>query len=445
VNVATGTAAAHPVIATEQSASRVSSAVAGALLFVGAFIVFLLSSRMFDAGRGDFFYLADAVLKGRTWFTPALGPYDDVIVAGKVYVPFAPFPAILLLPLVAAVGPHLADTWQPIINSGLAAFDVWLLWVLAGRLGVRNPWDRLWLAVLFGFSTAIWWVTTRGGVWHTGHLVATMLTLLALIELFGRRRALIVGLLGGAAFLTRAPVVFAMPAYGLWYLLDRDGRLRDGLGRGRRAAEGAAEQVVDGATSSAGRARRFVAALPIRDWVLLTIGFLPAFLFWAWYNQIRFGSPLESGYGLATLPLFLEQQRDQGLFSLSHLGMNINYLFLDLPKQIPDFPFFRPDGFGLSIFLTSPALLLAFRANWRSARSWLLAFATVATIIPSLLYYGGGWLQYGYRYALDSIPFVMALACIAAARHGVNWFWRALIVFGVIVNLGGVYWAYNLS
>ena len=441
MNVATGTAAAQPALSAEHSASRISPAIVGGLLAVAAFIVFLLSSRMFDAGRGDFFYLANAFLKGRTWFTPALGPYDDVIVAGKVYVPFAPFPAILLMPLVAFVGPHLADTWQPIINSGLAAFDVWLLWVLAGRLGVRGTWDRFWLALLFGFSTAIWWVTTRGGVWHTGHLVATLLTLLALIELFGRRRALLVGLLGGAAFLTRAPVVFAMPAYGLWYLLDRDGRVRGGL----RAATRGAERVTAGVASGAGRVCQIAAALPIRDWVLLSIGFLPALLFWLWYNQVRFGSSFESGYGLASLPLFLQQQRDVGLFSLAHLGMNIDYLFLHLPTRIPNFPFFRPDGLGLSIFLTSPGLLLAARADWRSGRCWLLVLAAVATLIPSLLYYGGGWLQYGYRYALDSIPFVMALACIAATRHGVNWFWRLLILFGVIVNLGGVYWAYNLG
>ena len=38
-----------------------------------------------------------------------------------------------------------------------------------------------------------------------------------------------------------------------------------------------------------------------------------------------------------------------------------------------------------------------------------LALTAAAVLIPSLLYYGGGWLQYGYRYALDSIPFVIAL------------------------------------
>ena len=40
------------------------------------------------------------------------------------------------------------------------------------------------LAVLFGFSTQILWVTTRGGVWHTGHLIATILTFACLIELW---------------------------------------------------------------------------------------------------------------------------------------------------------------------------------------------------------------------------------------------------------------------
>jgi hypothetical protein len=124
--------------------------------------------------------------------------------------------------------------------------------------------------------------------------------------------------------------------------------------------------------------------------------------------------------------------------------MNFEYLFRHLPNVIATFPVLRPDGFGLSIFLTSPALLLALRADWRSSRTWLLAGAAVFTLAPSLLYYGGGWLQYGYRYALDSIPFVMTLAGLAAARHGIGWGWKLLIVFGVVVNLGGVYWAYNL-
>ena len=135
---------------------------------------------------------------------------------------------------------------------------------------------------------------------------------------------------------------------------------------------------------------------------------------------------------------------EQGLFSLSHVGMNLQYFLLDLPRPIRDFPFFHPDGLGMSVFVTTPGLLLAIRADWRATRSWLLLGAAVAVLIPTLLYYGGGWLQFGYRYFLDSTPFVIALCGLAAARMGrIGPVWRVLIVFGVIVELMGVYWAYN--
>ena len=72
----------------------------------------------------------------------------------------------------------------------------------------------------------------------------------------------------------------------------------------------------------------------------------------------------------------------------------------------------------MSVLLTSPGLLFAFRADWRERRAWLLLGAAIAVLIPTLLYYGGGWLQYGYRYFLDSVPFVIALCGLAAVRRG---------------------------
>jgi hypothetical protein len=393
-----------------------------------AAVLYWLANRYFDARRGDFFYLADAFLHGRTWLTVRLGPYDVIPIGDRFYVPFAPFPAIALMPLVALLGPLRADQIESGVNAILAGASVGMCWWMLGRVGVTRLTDRTWLAVLFGFSTQILWVTTRGGVWHTGHLIATILTFACLIELFGRKRAWLVGLCAGAAFLTRAPLAFAVPFYAL---------LLHPTIEERSLASARAD-----AGAYIARAR---GAIPWRAWFELGLGVAPSVVFFFVYNQLRFGTPLESGYALATLPEWLERQRAVGLFSLAHVSMNVDYFLYHLPRAIAEWPFLRPDGLGMSVLLTSPGLLVALRADWRRARTWWLAAAAVAVLIPTLLYYGGGWLQYGYRYFLDSVPFVMALCGLAAIhRGGIGWGWKTLIVVGVAVMWIGVYWAYNL-
>jgi hypothetical protein len=258
-----------------------------------AFILFLASAFRFDAGRPDFYYLADAFVHGRTWLDQALGPYDAVVVGDRVYVPFAPFPAFVLAPLVALVGPEAAAGWDPLVNALLATTGLALLWRLAGRLGVASAGDRGWLLALFGFSTATWWITMRGGVWHTGQLVASILTFLGLLEAFGRRRPFVLGLLAGAAFSTRATLLAALPYWGWRALPDH---VRAGLPADLWGALGAA----------------------VRRGAWLALGFAPALAFALWYNAARFGNPFESGYGLAALPAFLEARRQLGVFSPAH-------------------------------------------------------------------------------------------------------------------------------
>jgi hypothetical protein len=121
--------------------------------------------------------------------------------------------------------------------------------------------------------------------------------------------------------------------------------------------------------------------------------------------------------------------------------MNLELFLLHLPTVIPEFPFFKPDGLGMSVLLTSPGLLFAIRADWRRGRVWWLLGATIAVLIPTLLYYGGGWLQYGYRYFLDSVPFVIALCGLAAVKQGrIGYGWLALIAFGTVVSGFAIYW-----
>ncbi len=381
------------------------------VLLAVATAVYWASACKFDAGRPDLFYLADAFLHGRLWLEHAFGPYDIVVVGTRVYVPFAPFPAVAFVPLVAILGPDFVTQWQPLVNALLAAAGLGLCWWMLARIGVRSIQDRLWLTVLWGFSTAIWFTAARGGVWHTGHLVASILTFAGLVEMFGRRRPLLMGLLSGAAFLTRPPVIAALPLWA-WAAFPPDWRRR----------------------------LRSI----VRPIGAVALGFAPAALFGLWYNWARFGSPIESGYYLAALPAFLEAQRQKGLFSPAHLSMNVDLFLLRLPALQSAFPFFRPDGLGMSVLVTSPGLLYALRAPFRDGRAVALGITFLLVLLPNLLYYGGGWLQMGYRYALDAIPFAIALAGMAAARRGLPWWAKALIAFGVLVGLGGVYWVYNL-
>ena len=397
---------------------RHRSAVTLVVLLPAATVIYWLSARDFDSGRPDFYYLADAFLHGRLWLERALGPFDVVTIGGQVFVPFAPFPAFVLAPLVALAGVEMAIGWEPIVNALLATTGLALLWRLAGRLGVRSVADRAWLVLLFGFSTATWWVTMRGGVWHTGQLIASVITFAGLLEAFGRRRALVMGLLAGAGFLTRATLLAALP-YWAW-----------------RSLPEAVRERLPGDLGDAVRS-----ALP--KVALVALGFAPALAFALWYNAARFGNPLESGYGIAALPGFLEARRQLGVFSLAHLSMNLEYFLWHLGQSIPTFPGFKPDGLGMSVLVTSPGLLLAVRADWRRRETIALGLTALLVLLPSLLYYGGGWWQFGYRYALDCFPFVMALCAMAAARHGIGWGWRALILFGVAVSLYGVYWNYN--
>ena len=282
------------------------------------------------------------------------------------------------MPLVALIGPSTADQIESGINAVLAARGVGLCWWLMGRIGVERLIDRFWLTILFGFSTQILWVTTRGGVWHTGQLIATILTFACLIELWGKRRAWLIGLLAGAAFLTRAPLAFAIPFYAL--MLD--------------AARHGPDSSAPGRTS----ARRVETR---GGWIGWRSACCRRSSFFFSYNRSGSGRRSSPGTRWRRCPPSSRCSGSIGLFSLAHIPMNLDYFLLHLPTLIPDPPFFQPDGLGMSVFITSPGCCSPSAGRLARAATWWLAGAAIAVLIPTLLYYGGGWLQYGYRYFLD--------------------------------------------
>ena len=104
-----------------------------------AAVVYWLSNKNFDASRGDFFYLADAFLRGRTWLDVALRAERRHPRRSERSTFRSPRSRqIALMPLVAIVGPMTADQWETGINALLAGCVVGLGWWLLGRVGVQK-------------------------------------------------------------------------------------------------------------------------------------------------------------------------------------------------------------------------------------------------------------------------------------------------------------------
>jgi hypothetical protein len=114
-------------------------------------------------------------------------------------------------------------------------------------------------------------------------------------------------------------------------------------------------------------------------------------------------------------------------------------------------PLAMPNAVGMSIILTSPALLLA-PFSWLPARLRRLDRATVgATIavlgiaIVNLMHFSQGWVQFGYRFSNDFVPFALILVALGASRIGRLWPFALLVAASVAINLWGTVWGVALG
>jgi hypothetical protein len=117
----------------------------------------------------------------------------------------------------------------------------------------------------------------------------------------------------------------------------------------------------------------------------------------------------------------------------------------------PSCPLAVPVDLGTSLLLSSPGLLLAllaFRGRLRSR----LALGTVAAVVLiatfNLAHFSQGWVQWGYRFSLDFLPFLLPMVALGAARPSdgrVRVLAVALLFAGGLVNLWGVTWGQLLA
>jgi hypothetical protein len=117
----------------------------------------------------------------------------------------------------------------------------------------------------------------------------------------------------------------------------------------------------------------------------------------------------------------------------------------------PACPLASPNAVGTSILLSSPAFLLAPLA-WRPIRHLKLDRATVgATIavlaiaIVNLMHFSQGWVQFGYRFSNDFVPFALILVALGASRLARLWPVVLLVGASIAVNFWGTMWGVTLG
>ncbi len=347
---------------------------------------------------------------GRELPLAELGPSHGV----TAYVSFPPAPTLLMVPSALLGGRGGNDVWPTVLVAALILplAAATLRRLAEAGLSTRTAGEDRWLVLALGFGTVLWFSAVGGRVWYTAHVLGVALALAYLWAAIEARRPLLAGLALGAAALTRTPMAFMFPLFLLEAWRMAGGRARWAT-RDERAAM----------VRQLGRGLAWFAA-PV---LVLAIA---AML----YNRARFGNVLEFGHSY--LDVRQQAQIEQwGLFDVRYLARNLTCALTLLPELSDQAPYVRVSGHGLALWVTSPFLLLALWPRRKSPIALALGLTALATALPSLFYQNSGWVQFGYRFSLDYIVFLIAL--LAVGGRPLSRLAKSLIAVAVAVNLFG--------
>ncbi|HEY3333626.1 MAG TPA: hypothetical protein VGK16_00205 [Candidatus Limnocylindrales bacterium] len=486
---------------SDPATGSLATVVVGLLIALGALGVYAFSNPDHYNQYTHFVWQADAFLHGRAWIpfpqaaagaNPGNEYFQDIYplfehgtFTGRVLLPFPPLPALVLLPFVALWG---LSVDQESIAIGLAGIGVFTAWWMLGGLRITVG-VRALTTLVFATGTVWWWAAAVGSTWYLAHVVAVIPALLAvgvalradpdaaaedpwdeadrardraagsagddadrrgrLARLVGQARPLsrssvLAGLLLGIAATARLPLVFGAP------FLILVGGGGSSIRRSVSAALGAALPVAlllsytwftTGSVLHPGYDYQY--QLEANGYP--TLGYNPE---WS-VEDLRY-VPQNLGIMLGALPVVLPDVKPDTL------GVYPTVVFCTAPGATrglfdPDCPLALPVDVGTSILLSAPGLLLALFAVRRRpvARLTLGAGLTVLVLgLFNLAHFSQGWVQWGYRFSLDFIPFLLPLVALGAARTG-DGRPRAtaivLLVAGAAINLWGVAWGQLLG
>lgn len=336
------------------------------------------------------------------------------------YMSFPPFPTLLMLPSALISGRGGNDVLPTLLVAALILpLTLLLLRRLAeAGLSQRSTRDDLWLVAALAFGSVLFFSAVQGKVWYTAHVVGVVLALVYAWASIEARRPIIAGLALGAAALTRTPMAFMFPLFVLeaWRIAP---------------AAMPAEQ-----DPSSYRARLRFLVRPLVKFAVPVVAFAIAGLI---YNHVRFGSPTEFGH--TYLDVRQAPQIEQwGLMSYHYLSRNLTVALALLPELPGHDPWIQIGGHGLALWFTTPLVLYVLWPRQKPAIHRALWITTGFVAVPVLLYQNSGWVQFGYRFSLDYMVFLIML--LAVGGRPLTRLARGLVIAGVVINLFGA-WSFD--
>lgn len=393
----------------------------GVVVFIFTFLVYFISGKHIHTQHHFFVPLAQAFLNGHLYVdkmtyylhemvTPeeiSTGVFKDYIdgATGKYYVIFPPLPAILLMPFVALWGENTNQSLFSILIASLStviAFQVF-------RSLKLNTSKSLWLSALFAFGSMQWYHAVIGSAWYLSLICAMLFLWLAIWATIKKKNFLLIGFLLGCAYLSRFATILAFPFFLLM-------------------------------NNSAGLLEK--KKILIRSLLFFTGLAIPV-IFSLVYNWARYSTIWHLGYTVYERRYY-NWEYQLGTYSLSYFPRHLKAIFLSFPIKINHFPYLLPNTWSMALWLVMPAIILIFWAPVKQKIVWVI-YLTLLFLLPTTIFLGGvGASQFGYRYALDYMPFLFLLIA-QAIKNNFYWWQKGLIILSIAVNFWGIYTSFWLS
>ena len=441
--------------------SRSRRVLLGLALYVACLVVFGVFAGDRLAAHtpyNHFAHLADAWLHGRHDLRGGPPGYamnnDFAVYDGKTYISFPPFPAVLMLPLVAIAGSpeNFRDGQFIVWLAGIGPAVLFLVLEKMRRTGrsPRTELENLALAALFAVGTVYFYSAVQGTVWFAAHVVGVGLTALFILCALDAERPFLAGVLLGCMFLTRTTTLLLGTFYVFELLrasymkrtaelaLPSEGALRDRIAK-----------TVSGLDARHVLLKGALFALP----VILCLGVAGAM------NYQRFHDPRPWAFGHEYLTVGWQGRiRRWGLFSYHFLPRNLSVMLTSLPwRAAPNESFgsfpgpigdllravlrrevevpFQISGHGIAVWVTTPFYFWLVRPKQVTYLTWAAFFAALGPMVMNLLYQNSGWFQFGYRFSNDYAILLFVMLAIGLPRFG-RVFWLSA-AWAVAWNLFG--------